>query len=319
MRKAGWVAIQLAVILLLCGRALASYDFVDDSGQAVAVSAPFKRIVSLYPAHTENLFMLGLDKEIVGVSTGDDYPPEAAGKVRFTYRDDPERLIAVKPDLVLIRPMIFRGHRAFVSSLQAAGITVVSLQPNTVEEMFEYWKRLGALTGRSMEADESIDRFTRGLQQIRDRVAHVPESQRPRVYFESVHSKMKTFSPESMAVFALENAGGIDVARDAKPVRGTNIAEYGKERILARAGEIDVYLAQNGTMNRVTVDDVVNEPGFGAIKAVQQRKVFLVDETMVSRPTMRLLEGIGAVQRLLYPDPGGQQSPVPSGARGASK
>ena len=123
-----------------------------------------------------------------------------------------------------------------------------------------------------------------------------------RVYFESIHSKMKTFSPDSMAIFALETAGGINVAGDAAPVRKTNIAAYGKERILSRAAQIDVYLAQYGAMNRPTVAMIKNESGFKAIKAVKGNQIFIIDEQIVSRPTLRLLEGIQKIGKILYPD-----------------
>ena len=85
-------------------------------------------------------------------------------------------------------------------------------------------------------------------------------------------------------------------------MRETNIAAYGKERILAKADQIELYLAQSGRMNPVSVDDIIREPGFDVIRAVRNRQVFLVDEEMVSRPTMGLLQGIGFVRSLLYPD-----------------
>jgi iron complex transport system substrate-binding protein len=113
---------------------------------------------------------------------------------------------------------------------------------------------------------------------------------------------MKTFSPDAMAVFALESAGGRNVAADAQPVRGTNIAAYGKERILARAAEIDVYLAQSGTMNPASIDRIRAESGFQAIRAVKTQQVYIIDERLVSRPTLRLLEGIFAIGKVLYPD-----------------
>jgi iron complex transport system substrate-binding protein len=121
------------------------------------------------------------------------------------------------------------------------------------------------------------------------------------VYFEAIHSKMKTFAPDSMAVFALETAGGINIAADAKPVRNTNIAYYGKERLLSRGGSIDVYLAQFGAMNRPTKELIMNEPGFKTIKAVSEGEIYFVDEQIVSRPTMRLLDGIYNIGKILYP------------------
>jgi iron complex transport system substrate-binding protein len=46
----------------------------------------------------------------------------------------------------------------------------------------------------------------------------------------------------------------------------------------------------------------MNEPGFKTIKAVAEGEVYLIDEQIVSRPTMRLLDGIYQIGKILYPD-----------------
>ena len=295
----------LVILILVTALSVAGEgenSVVDASGRRIAVEKPFRRIISLYGAHTENLFSLGLDREIIGVSENEAYPPPALTKPAFSYHDDAEKFIAARPDLVLIRPMIDRGYKDLISKLQKAGIAVVSLQPTTVAEMYRYWEDLGRLTGREKEAAGMIERFRAGLAKTDSLVKGIPLSKRKRVYFEAIHSRMKTFSPSSMAIFCLETAGGINVAHDAKAVEGTNIAEYGKERILSRGDEIDVYLAQKGTMNRSTVKTIAEEAGFRAIKAVRDREIYIIDEKIVSRPTLRLLDGIYKIGRILYPD-----------------
>jgi iron complex transport system substrate-binding protein len=291
--------VLLIAVLCLPLTGSAQEVFQDDSGQAIKIDKCYKRIISLYGAHTENLFSLGLDKKIIGVSKTETHPPQALEKPAFSYRDDLERFLAAKPDLVLIRPMIFSGYRNLVERLKAAGIQVVSLQPRTVDGMFGYWRKLGVLTGKRNQADAMISGFKVRLAKLRARVE--PIKDRPGVYFESIHRKMKTFAPSAMAVFALEAAGGVNVARDAKPVGNTVIAAYGKERILSKARLIDVYLAQVGAMNKVTVSQIKNESGFTVIKAVKEDRVYLIDEQIVSRPTMRLLSGVEKIQALLYP------------------
>jgi iron complex transport system substrate-binding protein len=273
---------------------------IDQAGRRVVVQEPFKRVISLYGAHTENLFSLGLSHEIIGVTQNDDFPPQAMDKAKFSYHDDPEKFIAARPDLVLIRPMVDRGYPQFVTMLEKSGITIVSLQPGTVDEMFTYWSILGLLTGKQNRAHQMITIFQKSVGKFKDLTG--TQGDRKRVYFEAIHSKMKTFAPNSMAVFTLENAGGMNVAADAKPVRNTNIAYYGKERILSRASEIDVYLAQYGAMNRPTIAMIKQEPGFNVIKAVVTDQIYLVDEKIVSRPTMRLLEGIFTIGKYLYPE-----------------
>ena len=289
-----------AFILLLCSTAQAR-TITDDSGRAVSFDKPFTRIISLYGAHTENLFSLGLDEQIIGVSTGEDYPAAALTRPTFNARDGVEKFLAAKPDLILVRPMHMRAYAGLWNALSRHGITVVSLQPDSVDTMFAYWRTLGSLTGRQMKAEDMVEDFRDGLRRAEDRLATIPMEERPGVFFESIHRKSATFSPGSMPLFVLENAGGINVAADARPRHGTNIADYGLERLLNKGGKIDVYLAQRGTMNDVSVKDIVGSPAASRIKAVLTRNVFLVDEHLVSRPTLRLLEGIDTVFQLLHP------------------
>ena len=273
---------------------------VDQAGRTVVVKRPFRRIISLYGAHTENLFNLGLDDKIVGVSRHETYPPQALNKPIFSYREDPEKFLAVRPDLVIIRPMIDRGYPQFVSMLENNGIMVISLQPPNVENMYTYWQILGLIGGKQLLAEQMISQFKAAV--INFRALTQEKTNRKRVYFEAIHSKMKTFAPDSMAVFALETAGGINIAADAKSVRNTNIAYFGKERILSRGRSIDVYLAQVGAMNRPNRKLIINEPGFKTIKAVSEGEIYFIDEQIVSRPTMRLLDGIYQIGRILYPE-----------------
>jgi iron complex transport system substrate-binding protein len=275
---------------------------VDRSGSRIVVKKTCEKIISLYGAHTENLFSLGLDAEIIGVSKKEAYPPEVKSKPVFSYHDDAEKFIAAHPDLVLIRPMIARGYRQLVVKLQKAGILVVSLQPRSIDEVYEYWRKLGILTGREVQAGAMIKKFAEQTRYLGSLVQDIPAAQRKKVYFEAIHSKMKTFSPSSIAIFALKTAGGINVAADTSARHGTNIAAYGKEKILSHAEEIDIFLAQSGTMNRVKIDTIKGEPGFKAIKAVRAGRIYIVDEQLVSRPTFRLLQGICEIGKYLYPE-----------------
>lgn len=272
---------------------------VDQAGRHIQIRSPFQRIISLYGAHTENLYALGLDKEIIGVSRHEVFPPRALDKPAYAAHQDLERFLAVDPDCVLIRPMLDRGYPQLVQGLERLGVKVVSLQPNTVQEITDYWQKLGRLTGKQDAAGQMIHSFNRTLDRFEQLNKKIANPQH--VYFEAIHSKMKTFAPDSIALFALESAGGINVAQDAKGLRGTNIAAYGKERILTHAHEIDVYLAQKGPMNRPTKDMIRQEPGFQAIKAVRNNNIHIIDEFLVSRPTFRLLLGIAHIGHLLYP------------------
>jgi iron complex transport system substrate-binding protein len=295
------VFLSVPCLVLLLASLAAAASIVDSEQRTLVFSQPFTRIISLYPAHTINLLELGLNREIIACGPGDT---QVSGRPVVQFQDDPERLLALKPDLVLIRPMISRGYPNLVRILEKNNVRVVSLQPTAASELFPYWETLGRLTGREQQAQGMIETFNRKMAAITEPIRKIPMEKRKRVYFEAIHRQMKTFAPSSIAMFVLESAGGINIATDAEQVRETNIAAYGKERILAKAARIDLYLAQSGRMNPVSVNDIIREPGFGVIKAIRENQVFLVDEEMVSRPTMHLLDGIGFVRSLLYPDYG---------------
>lgn len=276
-----------------------SFSIIDDEQQTTQFTKPFSRIISLYPAHTENLAYLGCEEQLIGIGKSDNFPEHITSKQRFSYRDNSEKFLAASPDLILIRPMISRSQPELMKKLKSSGITIISLQPTSIDAMFTYWQQLGTLCGKQETAEQMVHLFQDSIQKM---TSTLPEddSQWPGVYFESIHSKMKTFAPDSISAFTLYASGGRNVAIDAKGRNQSNIAPYGKERILALASSIDVFLSQVGRMNRITLDEIYAEPGFKLIKAVQNNAVFLVEEELVSRPTMRLLDGVKKIQSLLY-------------------
>ncbi len=288
------------LILSIFAGVCPAMTLTDDGNRQIVFDKPFQRIISLYGAHTENLYYLGLDEQILGVSINDAYPSKVAEKQKFSYHDDPEKFLAFSPDLVLIRPMIDNGYPKLIQQLEKSGITVVSLQPSNVDEMFGYWRKLGLLTGKSESAERMVREFKDKTDYIRSLTQDLHSKKK--VYFEAIHTKMKTFTKGAMPIFVLETAGGVNIASDALASRDTNIAVYGKEQLLSKALEIDVFLSQQGIMNSVSIETIKNEPGFNIIKAVKDNQIYLIDENIISRPVPRLYQGMVTVGRILYPD-----------------
>lgn len=275
-------------------------NFIDDGDRRITVRQQYYKIVSLYPAHTENLFALGAINRLVGIAKSDTYPPVILSKPKFSYHFGIERFLKVRPDLILIRPMIDRGYKNLITQLEKQNITVVSIQPKNIHELYDYWKILGLLIGNVELADNMIDDFRFMLSmfyKINNNIKH-----KKKVFFESIHRKVKTFCKDSISAFVLEMAGGINVAEDAHCIKNTNIAEYGKERLFAKGDKIDVYLVQKGRMNNIDISNIKYESGFNIIRAVKHNHIYEVDEEITSRPTLRLLLGIYEVGHILYPD-----------------
>ena len=71
--------------------------------QVAAQRAP-TRIISLIPAVSEMLFAIGAGRQVVAVSSFDDYPPEVLKLPRVGALLDPdlERILSLRPDLVIV-------------------------------------------------------------------------------------------------------------------------------------------------------------------------------------------------------------------------
>lgn len=277
-------------------------EIVDDSGFKIRMDKPAKRIVSLYSAHTENLFALGLENEIVGVGTSESYPVAALEKPQFDYKADPEKVIAAQPDLVVIRPFVERHNPGFVDALRRAGLTVVSLYPQNATEFDSYIVRLGKITGRDKKAEQLLSNYYAELDTLKAQTKTIEDP--VGVYFESSDREYKTITEDSMAAKAIAIAGGKNVATGVTPIQeGSSIAVFGLEHIVEIGDQIDVFVTQRGVMGSGgNWHSISIRPGFDTIEAIKKHRVLEINQKIISSPTFRQTIGIKELMRYFYPE-----------------
>lgn len=292
MKKTLHIIVALAALLLMIPSAAAKEEitFTDARGKEITLDEPAQRIISLYSAHTENLYALGAGDRLIGGSNSEVYPEEATLLPVYHYREDPEKVIAAMPDLVLVRPMIERVAPEYIDALERAGLTVASLYPDTAEQFDEYIRTLALITGTQTQAEALLnDREAR----IAALEAQHEGKQPVNVFFETSASPLRTLTDDALAAVTVRLAGGFLVAEDADENPGSSMVEYPVEKLLEKAESVQVYVAQNGGMNKgVTLEDVLSRPGYTAIRAVREGHVLIIDEKLVASPTFRQLEGI---------------------------
>lgn len=260
------------------------------------------RIISLYAAHTEVLLRLGARDNLIGISAQESYSgPETEGwnPPVFTIRDDVEKFLAAKPDLVLLRPMHLASGSHLISSLKAAGIKVHSEQVVKAGDLYKYWRSLAALVGREAEAETMILDFDRQISIYHAAADRRAEEAKPGVFLEAIHNQIKTFTPDSLPVWLVELAGGRNVAADAKVhAKGLFVTDYGPERLLAKANEIDIFISQSGPMNTSTLKQVKARDIYKPLRAFKDGRVYKIPEDILCRPTPSLLKGLAELASL---------------------
>ncbi len=283
---------SLALALLLASVPASPLRAAAPPGEAG--SGPRPRIISLYAAHTEVLLRLGARDNLIGVSQQESYDgPETEGWTpdTFTFRDDVEKFLAAEPDIILVRPQHVAGGRHLADALERAGIRVLPLQVTRASDLYAYWRELGALAGREAEAEKMIADFAAEVAGYEKAAA--ARRDKPGVFVEAIHKEVKTFTPDSLPVWLVELAGGRNIAADAAPASpGVVIADYGPERLLAKSAEVDIFLSQDGAMNRTPLPQLMERNIYRPLPAFRNGRVHKIPEALIARPTPSLLLGL---------------------------
>ena len=108
---------------------------VDDAGRGVAVLRQGARVVTLAPSLTELVYAVGAGPALVGTVGHSDFPPAARSVPRIGdyQRFDVERILALKPDLVLVWNHGNPGRE--VAQLEAAGLRLFYLEPRRLDDV----------------------------------------------------------------------------------------------------------------------------------------------------------------------------------------
>ena len=184
--------IKLLLIFIFVIQLSFTFDgkIISESGEIVDLSKPYTRIVSLYGAHTDVLTDIGAKENLVGV----DKSNNNLGIEVFSYKDSVEKFIAIKPDLILIRPMIRDRFSGLVRSLVDANLTVVTIKPNKFDELDDYWLTLGVLSGHKDGALKYKENFHTELERLKKKADSIPVEERKTVFFEARHKTNQTTS-----------------------------------------------------------------------------------------------------------------------------
>jgi iron complex transport system substrate-binding protein len=288
------------------------------------------KIASLLPSATEIVCALGLEENLVGITHECDFPPSVAGKPSLTasrishetmtskeidhavrsqldghgsiYDLDTKRLEQLNPDLIITQELcdvcavsyktVEKAARMYV-----AGAQVVSLEPNTIEDIFENIKTIGALTGASAKAVEVVESLENRLDKVRGKTENL--AARPRVFM--LEWLEPPFAPGHWTPQQVEIAGG-----DAL------LGEAGKRSVTTTYEEIfeskpDVMVLIPCGYYAADILRQLENTHFPAnwreMPAIKNGKVWALDATSYfSRPAPRVVEGVEILAKIFHPE-----------------
>lgn len=252
------------------------------------------RFISLAPSTTEILFSLGLDEEIVGVSSYCDYPEKAGSKAKIGdfSRPNIEKILSLKPDYIFCTGL---EQASTVIGLRRLKQKVFVSDPKNVKELIDSIIEIGKITNKEHAACMVTASMEEELHKINEAVISIPQEKRPRVFLEIWDNPLTTAGEGSFVDELITLAGGVNIARDTK--RAYSI--FSAEEVIKRNPDCVIVTFMN---KRNSTKIVGQRFGWGRISAVKNNRVYNdIDRDLLLRPGPRVIAGIKELFKRFYP------------------
>lgn len=275
-------ALVLALALGLAGTAQARVAVVDDEGRTVELAGPARRIVSLAPHLTEQLFAIGAGDLIVGTTDFADFPEAAKSlpRVARAHSVDLERVSATRPDLVLVWGSGFPP--AMVDAVRRLGVPTFVSEPARLADIATSLERLGALTGRS--AERAAADFNAKLAALRDRYRGRREV---RVFYQVWNDPLMTLGGRHVVSEGIALCGGRNVFAGLAPIA----PRVSTEAVLAADPEV-IVTAEPGARSSGAL---AMWQRFERITAVRRMLLVTLDADRINRHGPRIVDEIAVL------------------------
>ncbi len=255
---------------------------------AFPVNSTPRRIVSLVPNITEELFDLGVQDRLVGVTTYCQRPLGAQSKERVgaVVEVNVEKILGLQPDLVIASPLT--DHKQ-IQKLLDVGVKVEIFQPpQDFKALCENFAQLAHMVAREERAREIIQQAERELDTIKGRVKGLPK---PRVFVQIGERPLVAAGGDSFIDDFVNCAGGVNIAHEVK----TSV--YSREEVVRKNPDI-IIIAKMGMAGEREKDAWVK---YKTIRAVQTKSIYTVDPYRFCSPTpLSFVEQVRELVRLFH-------------------
>jgi iron complex transport system substrate-binding protein len=257
------------------------------AGGAATITHRPRRIVSLSPSATEDLFAVGAGSQVVAVDSLSTSPKSAPRTKLSAYHPNLEAIAKYRPDLVVIADDI--NHIA--EQLAKLHIPVLTYPaPANLNGAYAQLEQLGRATGNTAGAGREIARM-RG--QIAAIVHSVPRPSRSlTIYHELDQSYYSadshTFIGQIYGLFGLKNIAD-------KAGNTSNYPQLSAEYIIARDPDL-IVLADTICCGQ-TPAKVAARPGWSHIAAVKNGTVVAVNDTVASEWGPQIVQFVKTIAR----------------------
>ncbi|HEV3104567.1 MAG TPA: cobalamin-binding protein [Trinickia sp.] len=270
--------------------ARAAVTVVDDAGATVTLAAPARRVVSLAPHATELAYAAGGGAKLVAAVSYSDYPPAAKALPRVGGNTglDLERIVALKPDLVIV--WRHGNDDRQLERLRAMHIALFRSEPRKLDDVATNLERLGQLFGTSETAEAAAKEYRSEIAQLRARYAGLAPV---RVFYQVWDHPLLTLNGTHIVSDAIALCGGHNVFADLAPL----VPAVSTEAVVAADPEAIITASVGTTAPDAPLPSLGTWRAWRGMTAVARGNLFAIDGDLIDRPGPRLAQGADALCR----------------------
>jgi iron complex transport system substrate-binding protein len=263
----------------------------DDLGRQVQVPRQPRRVMALAPSATEMLFAVAEQGQIVGRTQVCNYPAGVKDKpVVNTYPMDYEQLVMLKPDLVITVEGITSPEAA--AKLAELHIPVYFQKFERVEDVFRGLKDLGRLLNRQQRARQVSDSLRAELARLQAPAPGKAPGPRPRVLAITWTDPIyvyghNTLFTDKLRYLGADNALTQDFAQPYPALTREYILQLNPDIIIG------------GSFEKMEATFFSLYPELRQVKAYRDKKIFDVDDDLMTRPGPRVVASIRELKSLI--------------------
>lgn len=253
------------------------------------------RYISLAPSTTEILFALGLDSEIVGVSSFCNYPPEAQNKEKIGNFSQPniEKIISLRPDYIFCTGL---EQAQAIAELKRLNLNLYVADPKNIEELLLSIEEIAKITHRENDALALIKNIKGTIEEISLKVSRIPQNKRQKVFIEIWDKPLTTAGGGTFLDEMITFAGGINIANDTRRPYST----FSAEEVIRRNPDCIIFGYMDKEKPLLLVEARL---GWNVISAVKNNRLYNdIDSDILLRPGPRVALAIKEIYHRLYPD-----------------
>ncbi|MDR0842982.1 MAG: cobalamin-binding protein [Acidobacteriota bacterium] len=275
------------------GRARTDADtvvYTDGTGRSVRIPRHPKRIISLAPNVTENIYLLGAEDRLIGNTTHCNWPEAAKHKPKIGDLLNPnyELILEAEPDLVISSTA--GNDRAAVMKLTGLGVPVYVTAPRSLDEIFQTVEEIGRIIDCEPEAERLVAEMHGRLDAVKRKIADL---QPLRGLFITWFDPLLTPGRPTFENDALTFAG----VHSITAVSEEFYPRYSLEQVLAQDPDVILTIEHTGD----PLPDFRKTPGWRELRAVKAGRVYFLSEYL-QHPSPLFVDGVEDLAKKLYPE-----------------